>query len=142
MWPIDGDLTVTTLSQSECSDSERYSTLTIFIKPGPHRQMPFSVLPRNSLGPFTYLQSQSAGAIKHTDCISTPMSVVDMTDGELSGMRELWTMLITPLMPSLPRPLLPGIVTPNWVLFMGRIQHFDIKAESKQMTHTKLSCLK
>ena len=36
-------------------------------------------------------------------------------------MLELWGMRSTPLLPSLPGPLQPGVEAPDRVLFMGRI---------------------
>ena len=57
------------------------------------------------------------------------MSVLDVTLNNLmveaSVMLELWGMLSTPLS-SLPGPLWPGVVTPEWVLSMGQIELFDI----------------
>ena len=35
---------------------------------------------------------------------------------------ELWGMLGTPSLPSLPRPLWPGVVAPDRVLSMGQIK--------------------
>ena len=37
-------------------------------------------------------------------------------------MLELWGMRITPLLPSLPRPLWPGVVAPERFLSMGQIE--------------------
>ena len=37
-------------------------------------------------------------------------------------MLELWRMWSTPSLPSLPGPLLPGVVAPDWVLPMGQIE--------------------
>ena len=37
-------------------------------------------------------------------------------------MLELWRMQSTPLLPSLPGPLWPGVVAPDRVLSMGQIE--------------------
>ena len=37
-------------------------------------------------------------------------------------MLELWGMRSTPLLPSLPGPLQPGVVAPDKVLWMGQIE--------------------
>ena len=54
-------------------------------------------------------------------------------------MLELWGMWSVPLLPSLPVPLWPGVVTPDRVLSMGQIELFDIQTEGKQMTYAKLN---
>ena len=41
-------------------------------------------------------------------------------------MLELWGMRSTFSLPSLPDLLLPGVVTPDWVQYMGSIELFDI----------------
>ena len=41
------------------------------------------------------------------------------SDGEIPAMQELWGMWSTPLLPSLPGPLRPGVVAPDSVLSMG-----------------------
>ena len=41
------------------------------------------------------------------------------SDGEVPLMLELWGMQSTPLLPSLPGPLWPGVVAPDRVLSMG-----------------------
>ena len=48
-------------------------------------------------------------------------------------MLELWEMLSTPLLSSLPGPLLPGVVAPDRVLSMG---------QTKLRTYAKLNYLK
>ena len=40
----------------------------------------------------------------------------------------------TPLLPSLPGPLWPGVVTPDRILSMGQIELFDHLTVCKQMT--------
>ena len=49
-------------------------------------------------------------------------------------MLDLWEMGSTPLLPSLPGPLLSGVVVPERVLSMGQIELFDISTQCKQMT--------
>ena len=41
------------------------------------------------------------------------------SDGEVPVMLEIWEMRCTPLLPSLPGPLLPGVVAPDRALSMG-----------------------
>ena len=41
------------------------------------------------------------------------------SDGEAPVMLELWGIRSTPLLPSLPGPLCPGVFTPDRVLSMG-----------------------
>ena len=53
------------------------------------------------------------------------MSVLDMTlnnDGEAPVMPGLWGMQSTPLLPSLPDPLWSGVIAPDRVLSMGKIE--------------------
>ena len=68
---------------------------------------------------YIYYLTQSAGAVEYIDCISK--SVLDMTlnNKEASIMLELWEMQSTPLLPSLPGPLRPGVVVPHKVLSMS-----------------------
>ena len=57
------------------------------------------------------------------------MSVLDMTkqsDGEAPVMLEHWGMRSVPSLPSLPGPLWSGVVAPDRVLSMGKIEQFDI----------------
>ena len=56
------------------------------------------------------------------------------SDSEASVMLELWGMLITFLLPSLPGPLWPRVGAPDRVLSMGQI--------AKLCTYAKLNCLK
>ena len=44
------------------------------------------------------------------------------SDGEVLVMLELWGIRGTPSLPSLPRPLWPGVVVPDRVLSMGQIE--------------------
>ena len=48
------------------------------------------------------------------------------SDGEAPVMLEFWGMLNTPALPSLPGPLLPGVVALDTVLSMNQIELFDI----------------
>ena len=41
------------------------------------------------------------------------------SDGEVPAVQELWGMWSTPLLPSLPGPLWPGVVAPDRALSMG-----------------------
>ena len=43
---------------------------------------------------------------------------------------------------SLPVPLWPGVVAPDGVLSMGKIELFDIQTECKQISYAKLNVLK
>ena len=73
--------------------------------------------------------AQSAGAVEYTDCTSAggvrpppnecPGYDTKQSDGEVPAMLELWGMQSTPSLPSLPGPLLPGVVAPDRALFMG-----------------------
>ena len=49
------------------------------------------------------------------------------SDGETSGMLELWGIWSTPSLPLLPRPLWLRIVAPDRVLSIGQIEPFGIK---------------
>ena len=66
--------------------------------------------------------AQSAAAVEYTDCFSAegvrpPTKRVSWYDTKQSGevlvIRELWGMRSTPLLPSLPGPLWPGVVAPD-----------------------------
>ena len=71
--------------------------------------------------------AQSAGAVEYTDCFSAegyppnecPGYDTKQSDGEVPAMLELWGMQSTPLLPSLPGPLWPGVVAPDRALSMG-----------------------
>ena len=52
----------------------------------------------------------------HNEC---PGYDTKQSDGEIPVMLELWGMLSTPLLPSLPGPLCPGVVAPDRALSMG-----------------------
>ena len=41
------------------------------------------------------------------------------SDGEVPAVLELWGMRSTPSLPSLPGPLWPSVVAPDWALSMG-----------------------
>ncbi len=67
--------------------------------------------------------AQSAGAEEHTNCINEcPGYDTKQSDGEAPVMLELWEMLSTPLLPSLPGPLWPRVVAPDRVLSIGQIE--------------------
>ena len=74
-------------------------------------------------------------------------------DGEAPLILELWGMWSTPLLPSLPGPLWPGVVAPERVLFMGQIElncilmlnwlfEIELFLTWKLCTYAKLNCLK
>ena len=50
----------------------------------------------------------------------------EQSDGEAPVMLKLWGMQSTPSLPSLPGPLLSGVVALDMVLSMGQIELFDI----------------
>ena len=75
------------------------------------------------------------------------------SDGEASGLLELWGMWSTLLLPLLPVPLWPGVVAPNRVLSMGQIELKCVLGlnwiswdrtvlKFKLSIYTKLTCLK
>ena len=75
--------------------------------------------------------AQSAGAEAYTDCIfaeglespnKCPGYDTKQSDGEVPVIQELWRMPSTPLLPSLPGPLWPGVVAPDRVLSTGQIE--------------------
>ena len=69
--------------------------------------------------------AQLAGAAEYIDCISAAeWQAYDtkQSDGKALVMRELWEMQSTPLLPSLPGPLWPGVVAPDQVLSMGQVE--------------------
>ena len=57
-------------------------------------------------------------------------------------MLELWGMLSTPSLLLLISPLLPEVVGPDRVQFMGQIEVFYINTVCEQMTYAKLNSLK
>ena len=73
---------------------------------------------------FLLVIAHSVRAVKYTDCISAkyPEYDIKQSDGEAPVMLELRVMQSTPLLPSLPGPLLPRVVIPDRVLFMGQIE--------------------
>ena len=107
---------------------------------------------RKDMPSFLFIISaQSAGAGEYTNCISAekypspnecPGYDIKQSNGEVAVMLELWGMLCTPSLPSLPGPLWPQIVAPDKLLSMGQIELFDIQTECKQMIYAKLNCLK
>ena len=71
------------------------------------------------------LVAQWVGVVEYTDCLSTPTSVLDMTQNNLMvTFQQFWDigMQRTPLLPSLPGPLRPEVVAPDRVLSMGQIE--------------------
>ena len=78
--------------------------------------------------------AQSAKAVEYTDCISAeeytlnecPGYDTKKSDGEASVMLELCGMRNPSTLPSLPGPLLSGVVAPDRVLSMGQIDLFHI----------------
>ena len=59
-------------------------------------------------------------AVEYTDCFSPegtlnkcPGYDTKQSDGKVPAMLELWGMQSTPLLPSLPGPLWPGVVAPD-----------------------------
>ena len=81
------------------------------------------------------------------------------SDLEAPVMRELWGMLSTPSLPSLPGSLWSGVVAPDRALSMGHIElicllmlnlvvwnwivlTFEPRTSFKQRTYSKLNCLK
>ena len=82
--------------------------------------------------------TQLAGVVEYTDCISaeewvSPNDCPDYDtkqfDGEATVMLEFGGMQSTPLLPSFPGPLWPGMVAPDRVLAMGQIKLFHIYCE-------------
>ena len=51
---------------------------------------------------------------------------INQSDGGGPVILEFWGMWSTLLLPSLTGPLWPGMVTPDWVLYKGQIELFDI----------------
>ena len=51
-----------------------------------------------------------------------PRYYTDQSDGEASVMIELWGMQSNSSVLLLPGPFWPGVVAPDWVLFMGQIE--------------------
>ena len=82
------------------------------------------------IGTASTVIAQSAGAVEYTDCTSAggktppphnecPGYDTKQSDGEVPAVLELWGMQSTPLLPSLPGPLWPGVVAPDRALSMG-----------------------
>ena len=53
-------------------------------------------------------------------------------------MQELWPMWSILSFPLLPGSLWLGVVVPDWVLSVDKIELFDIWTKFKQMTYAKL----
>ena len=94
--------------------------------------------------------AQLAGFVEYTDCISEkrwdhsnkrPAYDIKQSDAEAPIMLDLGGIRSTSPLPSLPCLLWPGVVVPERVLFMDRIEQFDIYTVCKQMTYAKLNCL-
>ena len=75
--------------------------------------------------------AKSDEALEYTICFSEegwdspnecPVYDTKQSDGEVPIMQELWEMRSTPLLPSLPGPLWPGVVASDRVLSMGQIK--------------------
>ena len=90
------------------------------------------------------LQRQPAGAVEYTDYLSVegldpphkcPEYDAKQSDREVPVMLGLWGMWSTPLFPSLPGPIWPGVVAPD----KGPIYGLN---RTNQHTHAKLNCLK
>ena len=66
------------------------------------------------------------------------------SDGEVPVMLEFWWMGSTHLLPSLPSPLWPGVVTSNRVLSMGQIELKCVLTCKRRIVwnRTWLNCLK
>ena len=45
-----------------------------------------------------------------------------LSDADVPVMLELWEIQSTPSLPSLPSPLRPGVISSDWVLFIGKIE--------------------
>ena len=78
----------------------------------------------------------SVGSAEYTDCPSAvgqdsynecPGYDTKQSDGETPVILELWEMRSTPSLPSLSGPLWTGVVAPDRVISMGKIELFDIK---------------
>ena len=75
---------------------------------------------------------QPAGAAEYTDCISSKGQDsptikclghdIKQSDGEVAVKQELWGVWSTPLLPSLPGSVWPGLVAPDRVLSRGQIE--------------------
>ena len=78
---------------------------------------------------FFCLFAKSVGAVENTDCNSAeglrpptdeyPGNDTKQSDGEVPAVLELWGMRSTPLLPSTPGPLWPGVAAPDRTLSMG-----------------------
>ena len=88
-----------------------------------------------------------AKAVEYTDCSGVkPRSTTSVlydtkqSDGEAPEILELWGIWSTLSLPSLPGPLWHGVVVPDRVLSLVKIELSDIKTVCKQITYGKLNC--
>ncbi len=75
-------------------------------------------------------QSYLPAGPEYIDCVSAegcPGYYTQQSDGEASIILELLGMRNTPLLPSLPGLLCPGMVAPDRVLFLGQIELNSVK---------------
>ena len=81
---------------------------------------------KNNLNQLTleYTELHLCGGVRFPQRVSSNDS--KQSDGEVAVMLELWGMRSTPLLPLLPGPPLTGVVAPDRVLSIGRIELFDI----------------
>ena len=71
--------------------------------------------------------TQSTGAAEgHNYLNECPGFDSKQWDSEASEIQELWGMWSTSSLPLLSGPFWLGVVAPDWVLSMGRIELFDI----------------
>ena len=54
------------------------------------------------------------------------LGLIKQSDGEVPVMLKLWEIWNTLSSPLLPGPLWPRVVAPERVLYMGKIEQFDI----------------
>ena len=64
-------------------------------------------------------------------CNQCPAYDIKQSDDDVPAMLELWGMWGTPSLLSLPGPLWPGVVAPDWVLSVGQIEMLEIKTVCK-----------
>ena len=92
----------------------------------------------------TNIFAQSSGAVEYTDSFSAKSSSppnecpgydTKQSDGEVRVILELWGMLGTPSLPSLPGPLWLRVVAPDRILSMGW-------TELNRVLYARLNCLK
>ena len=66
----------------------------------------------------------------------------DIFNNLVLRLQELWEMVSTPSLPSLPDPLWSEVVAPDRVQPKSKIEPVDVLTKCKQMTYAKLNCLK